>query len=170
MKLLAWIWLAQSVGESLPQPSCRLPKMILPLPSYGYSSAADLSDGNPGKAPSPPPVLVFPWLSGSLMPLRGSSLLLAACQKHGFGKWTGPVSAADRCELAQLKSPAKCSIFKQVSVSPFFFCCWKTPAACSCYHTICPWTICSQQTNCLQIICLIQDTSLKGVSTGCSGI
>lgn len=101
----------------------------------------------------------------------GPSLLLAACQKHGFGKWTGPVSAADRCELAQLKSPVKCSIFKQVSVSPFFFfCCWKTPAACSCYYSICPWTICSQQTNCLQIICLIQDTSLKGVSTGRSGI
>lgn len=55
------------------------------------------------------------------MPLRGSSLLLAACQKHGFGKWTGPVSAADRCELAQLKSPVKCSIFNQVSVSPLFF-------------------------------------------------
>ena len=54
------------------------------------------------------------------MLLWGSSLLLAACQKCGFGKWTGPVSAADQCELAQLKSPAKRSIFKQVSVIPFF--------------------------------------------------
>lgn len=139
--------------------------MILPLPSYGYSSAADPSDGNPSNSPSPPPVLVFPWFSDSLMPLQRSSLLLAACQKCGFGRWTGPASAADQCELTQLKCWAKISIYILVFFSFFF---WKTPAACRPYYTVCPWTICSQQTNCLQIICLLQDTSLKGVSTDCS--
>lgn len=60
-KLLTWIWLAQSLGESLPWPNCGLPEMVLLLSGYGYSSAADPSDENPGKSPSPLSVLVSPW-------------------------------------------------------------------------------------------------------------
>lgn len=66
------------------------------------------------------PVLVFPRFSGSLMPLWGSSLLLAASQKCGFGKWTGAVFAADQHELAQLKSLAKCR-FQVLLFILFFF-------------------------------------------------
>lgn len=87
----------------------RLPKRILPHPIYGYRSAGDPFDGNPGNSLHPSPALVFPWFSGSPLSLRGSSLLLAACWKCKFRKWI------DHLGLTQLKSPAKCSIFKPVS-------------------------------------------------------